>query len=200
MNFPTHLRDKIAQLLFVRIGSNMPPAKRVNEDEARILGLIQDWAIGGLCLFNGQYPAASETLKQLQKAAKFPLLVGTDMERGVGQQMRPATVFPHVMAFQAMGTADEAVALVMEFGRMGAREALSMGVHIAFAPVADVSRNPKNPIIATRAFSTSPDEAGRLVEAFIRSSRAEGLLTCPKHFPGHGNTDQDSHEELAQVS
>lgn len=200
MNFPTRLRDKIAQLLFVRIGSNMPPAKRVNEDEARILALIQEWAIGGLCLFNGQYPAASETLKQLQQAAKFPLLVGTDMERGVGQQMRPATVFPHVMAFQAMGTADEAVALVTEFGRMGAREALAMGVHIAFAPVADVSRNPKNPIIATRAFSTTPEEAGRLVEAFIRGSRAEGLLTCPKHFPGHGNTDQDSHEELAQVS
>ncbi|MBN8588032.1 MAG: hypothetical protein J0L94_06870 [Rhodothermia bacterium] len=200
MNHPTTLRDKIAQLLFVRIGSNMPPAKRVNEDENRILDMIQEWPIGGLCLFNGLYPAATETLKKLQKAVKYPLLVGTDMERGVGQQMRPATVFPHVMAFQAMGNAEEAVDLVEEFARIGAREALAMGVHIAFAPVADVSRNPNNPIIATRAFSTEPEEAGRLVEAFIRGSRAEGLLTCPKHFPGHGNTDQDSHEELAQVT
>lgn len=198
MQVPQTLEEKIAQLLFVRIGSNMPPAKRVDADEARILALIQQYPIGGLCLFNGLYPQASETLQKLQKACKYPLLVGTDMERGVGQQMRPATIFPHLMAFQAMG--DEAEQEVENFARIGAREALRMGIHIAFAPVADVSRNPKNPIIATRAFSTDPAEASRLVRAFVRGCREEGLLSCAKHFPGHGNTDKDSHEEFPIVS
>lgn len=200
MEYPQTLTDKIAQLLMVRIGSNMPPAKRVDQDAERIHDLIRRHPIGGLCLFNGLYPDATETLLSLQRIARYPLLVGTDMERGLGQQMRPATMFPHVMAFQAMGDAPVAAALTEEFARMGAREALATGIHIAFAPVADVSRNPKNPIIATRAFSTNPDEASRLVSAFVRGCRQEGLLSCAKHFPGHGNTDQDSHETMPTVS
>lgn len=181
----------------VRIGSNMPPAKRVSADEARILALIQEYPIGGLCLFNGLYPESTETLIKLQKACKFPLLVGTDMERGLGQQMRPATMFPHVLAFQAM---PDSVASVEEFARIGAREALASGIHIAFAPVADVSRNPKNPIIATRAFGTDPETASVLSSAFVRATKAEGLLSCAKHFAGHGNTDKDSHEAFLTVS
>jgi beta-glucosidase-like glycosyl hydrolase len=197
MQKPTELKDKIAQLLMVRIGSNMPPAKRVDADEARISELIAQYPIGGLCLFNGLYPNSLHTLTKLQAECKFPLLVGTDMERGLGQQVRPATMFPHVMAFQAMPDAE---AKVEEFARLSAREALASGIHIAFAPVADVSRNPKNPIIATRAFSTKPDEAGQLASAFVRGCKAEGLLSCAKHFPGHGNTDKDSHDEFLNVS
>lgn len=190
------LADKIAQLLMVRIGSNMPPPKPVEDDAERILALIEEVPIGGLCLFNGSGAETAETLIKLQKKSKYPLLVGTDMERGLGQQVRGCTVFPHLMAFSAM---DNPTQKAKDFAMIGGREALKFGVHIAFAPVADVSRNPKNPIIATRAFATNPEMAANLVKAYVEGCQEIGLLSCPKHFPGHGNTDKDSHDSVPSV-
>ena len=190
------LADKIAQLLMVRIGSNMPPPKPVEVDADRIFEMIAETPIGGLCLFNGSGPETAETLVKLQKASKYPLLVGTDMERGLGQQVKRCTVFPHLMAFSAM---ENGLQNAKAFAKIGAQEALKFGVHIAFAPVADVSRNPKNPIIATRAFATNPIDAAKLVEAYVQGCQEVGLLSCPKHFPGHGNTDKDSHDSIPSV-
>ncbi len=187
------LREKAAQLVFPRLGSNMPPPITVAEDLERFTRDVLDRCpVGGLILFNGRVAETLEALRELQHRSKSPLLVSTDMERGVGQQIRGATVFPHAMAFSSPELLERAA-------RVQAREALACGIHISFAPVADVNLDPRNPIIATRAFSGDPDEAAAMVRAYVRGCRAEGLLTCAKHFPGHGNTHQDSHEELPSV-
>lgn len=189
MTKPHSLRDRIAQLIFPRIGSNMPPAVTVAEDANRIGDLLERHALGGLCLFNGDRFMTPQTLAVLQSRSRFPLLVATDMERGVGQQLRGATVFPHALAFASLPPAD-----VEEMARISAREALAAGIHISFSPVADVASNPKNPIIATRAYGTDPGTAAARVAAYIQGCTQEGLLSTAKHFPGHGDTETDSHD------
>jgi beta-N-acetylhexosaminidase len=192
------LREKAAQVVMPRIGSNMPPPVRVSEDFDRVEELLSRCPVGGLMMFNGSLPEMPEALSRLQRNSRVPLLVATDMERGLGQQVRGATVFPHAMAYgQVEDAPEETLERVM---RMQAREALRAGIHITFGPVADVNRNPRNPIIATRAFGSEAANVSRLVRAYIRGCRAEGLLTTAKHFPGHGSTSVDSHAELPVVS
>lgn len=189
------LRERAAQLVFPRLGSNMPPPITVSEDLNRFRHeVLNECPVGGIVLFNGSLTGTPEALSGLQRSSGIPLLVATDMERGVGQQIRGATIFPHAMAFSEAGPA-----LVERAARAQAREALACGIHITFAPDADVNRDPKNPIIATRAFSDDPHRAAELVQAYIAGCRAAGLLTTAKHFPGHGNTHQDSHDEVPVV-
>ncbi len=191
------LREKIAQLIFVRIGSNLPPVRTVEQDEDRVLRLLKACPIGGLLLFNGG-PQTKQTLDRLQAASKLPLLVGSDIERGVGQQVKGFTLFPHLMAFGKLPKADGEAA-VQRFAQTIAHEAREVGIHIAFAPVADVNTNPRNPIIATRAFSEDPERAAQLVAYFVSILQSRGIIATAKHFPGHGDTHQDSHSELPSV-
>ncbi len=201
------LRRKAAGLLVVRLGSNMQPPRRAEEDAGSVHRLLERYPLGGVILFNGAWPETRETLVGLQRAAPQPLLVMTDMERGLGQQVGGATTFPHAMAFGALadrGGVDrdgaDAEAATEAFARASAREALACGVHAAFAPVCDVNRNPQNPIISTRAFGETAERVARLAAAYVRGCRAEGLLSTAKHFPGHGNTHEDSHAVLPTVS
>lgn len=195
---PTELREKIAQLLFVRIGSNLPPVRTVEEDAGRVESLLSDCPIGGLCLFNGRWPLTRDTLAHLQQVSRYPLLVCSDLERGAGQQLHGLTVFPHAMAFGQLG--DKAVSAVEQFAEFTAREARASGVHVNFGPVADVNSDPRNPIIATRSFGTEPQLVAELSAAFVRGTQRAGVLATPKHFPGHGNTSEDSHESLPSVT
>jgi len=172
----------------------MSPSISVEDDAARIENLLDQYPIGGLCLFNGDRIRTPQTLARLQSRSKYPLLIGTDMERGLGQQLRGATVFPHAMAFQATGDEDEA--LLEQSARVAAREALAAGLHISFSPVADINSNPRNPIISTRAYGSTPQTVSRLMKAYIKGCNSEGLFSTAKHFPGHGDTDVDSHEAL----
>lgn len=194
---PSRLYDKVAQLLFPRIGSNLDPCISVEDDAPRIEALIKQCPIGGLVLFNGDRYRTPQTLARLQAASQLPLLIGTDMERGLGQQLTGATIFPHAYAFDALG--EEAELKIEEAARTSAREALAAGIHISFSPVADVHSNPLNPIISTRAFGSDPRNVSERVAAHIRGCQAEGLLSTAKHFPGHGDTSTDSHEELPIV-
>ncbi len=186
---PVAPADRIAQLIFPRIGSNMEPAVKVEDDVERVRDLVSRHAIGGVCLFNGDRYHTPQSLTLLQAASRYPLLVATDMERGVGQQIRGATVFPHAMAYERQDPEK-----VEAMARISAREALAMGIHISFSPVADVASNPDNPIIATRAFGRTIENVIPRVEAYIHGCQAEGLLTTAKHFPGHGDTEIDSHD------
>lgn len=198
---PTSLRDRAAQLVMPRLGSNMPPPTAVEEDAERALALVERCPVGGFVLFNGAGVSSTrDILTTLQRRARYPLLISTDMERGLGQQVQGATVFPHAMAFAALDDHNEKQEAAVEaFARASAREARAAGIHVAFAPVADVNRDPRNPIIATRAFGADPSTVARLVRAYHRGASAEGLLTTAKHFPGHGGTHQDSHAEVPVV-
>ena len=187
----TSIREKIAGLIILRLGSNMVPPRSAEEDAQAVKALLDRHSFGGLILFNGRWPETRQTLTDLQRRSGHGLLVMTDMERGLGQQVAGATVFPHLRAFGELGNGGEAA--VREFARIGAQEALACGVHVAFAPVADVSRNPQNPIISTRAFGENTQTVERLVRTYIEAVRETGLLTTAKHFPGHGNTHEDSH-------
>jgi beta-glucosidase-like glycosyl hydrolase len=195
---PANLREKIAQLMFVRVGSNLPPIRTVEEDAQRFRQMLASCPVGGLLLFNGRREATPDTLASLQSASSQPLLVAADIERGVGQQLLGHAQFPHAMGFESLGgDADQAV---HRFAHLTAAIARANGIHITLAPVADVNVDPRNPIIATRAFGSDPDRVASLVSAFVKGTRSGGLLSTAKHFPGHGNTHEDSHHTLPTVS
>lgn len=199
---PSTLEEKIGQLINVRIGSNLPPIRTVDEDAERIAQLIDRCPIGGLTLFNGRWPSTRQVLEQLQAAAKIPLLVGSDIERGCGQQMHGMSVLPHAGAFGAASDKQQTDGdqLAWEFGEATAMEARMAGINVAFAPVADTNTNPRNPIIAIRAFGSTPSKVASMVAGFVRGCEALGVATAAKHFPGHGDTEQDSHDSLPMVS
>lgn len=199
---PDSLRDRAAGLIIARLGNNLPPEVTADEAADDVAALLDDLPLGGVIVFNGRLPETADALHRLQQTSDRGLLVTTDMERGLGQQVRGAnggTLYPHAAAF-AMLPESEAEDAVREFAEQAAREALSMGIHVTWGPVADVDREPKNPIIGTRAFGRDPIRAGKLAAAFIEGAHAGGQLTCAKHFPGHGGTTDDSHATLPQVT
>jgi beta-glucosidase-like glycosyl hydrolase len=143
----------------------------------------------------GQPLEAASLLNRLQTIAPLPLLNTADFEAGVGFRIAGATAFPRAMAFGAAG--DERLAF--EAGRVTAVEARALGVHVNFAPVVDVNNNPRNPVINTRSFGEDPKKVGALGSAYARGVRAGGALPTLKHFPGHGDTDVDSHLGLPVI-
>ncbi|MGI9177070.1 MAG: glycoside hydrolase family 3 N-terminal domain-containing protein [Pirellulales bacterium] len=191
------LRERLAQLMVIRIGSDIPPVRTADEDAERVKRLLAECPVGGLLLFNGRHATTPAVLAGLQATSRVPLLVMADVERGYGQQLRPWPLMPHAMAFERLGRG--AAEAVREFGELTAVSARRAGVHVINAPVADVHSDPANPIIATRAFSSDPARAGNLAAAFVAGCAAGGGLAVAKHFPGHGDTREDSHHSLPAV-
>lgn len=152
--------------------------------------------VEGASLLKSEPLEAAELTNSLQRDSKYPLLFAADFERGLSMRMNGTTVFPAAMAFGAAGDAK----LARDLGRITAEEARAIGIQWNWFPVADVNSNPANPIINTRSFSEDPVQVGQLVAAYIEGARSEGLLTTAKHFPGHGDTDTDSHLTLARVN
>ncbi len=143
----------------------------------------------------GQPMAAASILNRLQAIAKVPLLNTADFEGGVGFRIAGATAFPRLMTFGA--ARDERLA--REAGRVTGEEARAIGVHVNFAPVVDVNNNPRNPVINTRSFGEDPAQVGRLAAAYIQGLQSAGVFATLKHFPGHGDTEVDSHLGLPVI-
>ena len=143
----------------------------------------------------GQPLALASMLNRLQAIAPIPLLTAADFEWGVGMRIEGATRFPRAMAFGAAG--DEQLAF--EAGRITAVEGRALGVHVDFAPVADVNNNPRNPVINIRSFGEDVGRVGALTAAWVRGIQQGGMLATVKHFPGHGDTAVDSHLGLPVV-
>ncbi len=152
--------------------------------------------VDGPFLLRSEPYEAAELLNRLQRDSKLPLLVAADFERGVSMRLQGTTVFPHAMAFGAVGSVEDAES----FGRITGQEARAIGVHWNFFPDADVNSNPANPIINTRSFGEDPKQVGDLVAAYIKGAHEAGMLTTVKHFPGHGDTATDSHLGVASVN
>ena len=185
------LSQKAAQLVMVRVfGHYENPGSTTYKE---LLTEVREREVGGVVVFASEVESVPRLLNDLQEAAEVPLLVSADMERGlsfrVGQGRRAATL---AMAIGA--TRSEAAASFT--GEVAAREGRALGVHWAFAPVADVNNNPANPVINIRSFGEEPELVARLGAAFIRGARQGGILTTAKHFPGHGDTAIDSHLAL----
>jgi beta-N-acetylhexosaminidase len=197
------LEEKIGQMFMLRA-----PAEFLNlasPEYTQLRDSIQKYHVGGLLLTvraegpflyrNPPYEAAMFA-NQLQRESELPLIVAADFERGLAMRFYSTTGFPHAMAFAATGKLEYAETL----GRVTAQESRAIGVEWNFFPVVDVNSSPANPIINTRAFSEDPAEAGAFAAAYIKAARENGLLTTAKHFPGHGDTDTDSHLALARVT
>jgi beta-N-acetylhexosaminidase len=199
------LRDKAAQMVWPWVLGDYTP-----DDDAnfrRIEGLIRDQHLGGLIISVGSPTEIAAKLNALQRVSTIPLLVGADLETGAafrarggyflpnGIDLGGATSFPYEMGIGA--TRDSTLAYAM--GRATALEGRALGIHMAFAPVVDVNNNPKNPVISLRSFSENPRLVATLGSALIRGIQENGMLATAKHFPGHGDTEQNSHLELARV-
>jgi len=150
---------------------------------------------GGLLMKGSPLDAAALT-NQLQRDSDLPLLFAADFERGLPMRFHGGTVFPHAMAFGATGSTDYAY----QFGRISAAEARAIGVHWNFYPDADVNSNPNNPIINARAFGEDPKEVSAMVKAFIDGVHNSHGMATAKHFPGHGDTDTDSHLAVSRIN
>ena len=137
----------------------------------------------------GQPMALASIFNRLQAISALPLLTFADFEWGVQMRIAGATKLPRAMAFGAAGDSQ----LAYEAGKLTGGEARALGVHVNLAPVADVNNNPRNPVINVRSFGEDPQSVGAMVAAFTRGLQDGGVLATLKHFPGHGDTDTDSH-------
>jgi len=184
------VRDKIAQLVVPWI----PGSYAAFDDDA--FRRMQEWVdslhIGGLLVSVGSPLDVAAKLNRLQERSQLPLLITSDLEAGTSIRLNGGTPFPPNMGVGAAGKDTNAY----ELGRITALEGRAVGIHLAFAPVADVNNNPANPIINTRSFGEDPAAVARLVAAEIRGLEDHGMLSGAKHFPGHGDTGTDSHISL----
>lgn len=196
------LQEKIGQMFMVwakvQFLNNESPEYLLLRDD------INKYHVGGFgvtVLTEGSSLIESEPLEaaaltnHLQKDSPYPLIFAADFERGLSMRLAGATAFPAAMAFGATGDTK----LAREFGRISAIESRAIGVQWNWFPVSDVNTNPANPIIDTRSFGDDPAQVGAMVAAYIEGAHAGGLLATAKHFPGHGDTDTDSHLALSLV-
>lgn len=188
------VEEKVGQLVWMPFAGLHKPRPEWSFDV--LLQWIERYNVGGFVLYGGDVFETPAAINYLQRRSKLPVLIAADMERGCGEQVRGATVLPGAMAVGATG----AIANAELAGRITGAEARAIGVHIVFAPVADVNTEPRNPIINTRAFSDRTELVADMVSSFVAGCQAEGTMATVKHFPGHGATAVDSHLTLPTVS
>jgi len=181
------LEEKVAQMIACRYAGNFFPSD--GEEMIRLKNLVGTLGVGGMIVFGGEAYETAHLNNILQASAKIPLLIASDLERGVGTQITGSTLFPTIMGIGA----SDSETLAYEMGKVTALEGRALGIHMTYAPVVDVNINPDNPIINTRAIGENPGQVARLAVAFIRGCQDNGMIATAKHFPGHGDTDLDSH-------
>src|SRR6266566_3464128 len=157
---------------------------------------VDSLEVGGLIISVGSPFDIAAKLNALQRRSRLPLLVSADLEWGAGMRVVGATTFPQVMAVGATGNPRDAYTI----GEAAATEGRAVGIHVNFAPDADVSNNPLNPIINVRSFGEDPQAVSRLVQEYVRGLHEHGMLATLKHFPGHGDTQSDSHIGLPVIT
>ncbi len=197
-------RERIGQLIMVWLLGDYSAA-----DEpafAAVTRLVTHDKVGGIVMSLGSPGEVAAKLNYLQARAEVPLLVGADLEPGLGRleggvflpslmSGGTATVLPSNMAIGATGSP----ALARRAGQITGQEAIATGIRLVFAPVVDVNDNPRNPVINVRSFGEDPEQVARLAEAFVDGVQGAGAGATLKHFPGHGDTDTDSHLALPIV-
>jgi beta-N-acetylhexosaminidase len=188
------LRDRIAQLVVPWIPGSYAALDDDGFRRARMW--VDSLHVGGIIVSVGSPLDIAAKLNALQSASPLPLLVSSDLESGTTIRLHGGTHFPPNMGVGAGGRELDAY----QVGRVTALEGRAVGIHLAFAPVADVNSNPANPIINTRAFGEDPHATATLVAAAVRGIREHGMLATAKHFPGHGDTETDSHLALPVIS
>src|SRR2546426_4511746 len=187
-------RQKVGQLIVPRLsGAYTAFDDSLFQVAARWVDSLE---VGGLVVFAGSPFDIAVKLNALQRRARLPLLVSADLEWGAGMRVVGGTAFPMIMAAGATGEPHDAYTI----GEAAAIEGRAVGIHVNLAPDADVNNNPANPIINTRSFGEDPRAVARLVTEYVRGLRDHGMLATLKHFPGHGDTQTDSHLGLPVIT
>ena len=188
------LREKIGQLFFVRARGYF---KNVADQEYQeLISKIEEYHIGGLTFFKGTIYGQSVLTNELQEISDIPLWITQDMEFGAAMRVEGTTRLTPAMGIAATQNPEWAY----QAGKITAQEAKALGVHQIFAPVLDVNNNPKNPVINVRSFSSNADTVAKYGQHFIKGAQSEGVISTGKHFPGHGDTDTDSHRALPIIN
>ena len=187
------LDERIGQLFMIRAHSNLG-AEHIKEVERQ----IKNYYVGGLCFFQGTAPKQVELVNQYQKlSAKVPLMIGMDAEWGLGMRFKEGVIdYPRALSLGAI----QDNRLIYEYGKEIARQLKRVGVHINFAPVLDVNNNASNPVINFRSFGEDKYNVATKGYMYMRGMQDLGVAACAKHFPGHGDTDTDSHFELPVIA
>ncbi len=184
------LQEKIGQLFMVDVFSSAPKAKT-----NKVKDLINNQYIGGVIFSKGGPKRQAKLNNEFQELSKTPLLIGMDAEWGLAMRLDSTYAFPWNMTLGAIEDND----IVRQVGKRIGEQSKRLGVHINFAPVVDINTNPNNPIIGNRSFGEDKDNVTEKSLAFMKGFQEAGILANAKHFPGHGDTESDSHKVLPTI-
>jgi beta-N-acetylhexosaminidase len=179
--------QKIAQLFMVAAYSN-----RDKEHEKELKKLIGQYGIGGLIYFQGGPLRQANMCNRLQASSDIPLMIGMDAEWGMAMRLDSTVKYPWQMTLGAIQDNQ----LIFEMGKQIGSQLKRMGIHINFAPVVDVNVNPDNPVINARSFGENRENVAQKGIAYMLGMQSQKVMANAKHFPGHGDTDKDSHKTL----
>ena len=185
------IHEKVGQLFMVDVFS-----KDSKDKTDLINSLIKDYYIGGIIFSKGGPVRQAKLSNQYQKISKTPLLMAMDAEWGLAMRLDSTFAYPWNMTLGAI--ADNKI--VYDIGKQIGAHVKRMGMHINFSPVVDINTNPDNPIIGNRSFGEDRDNVTNKALAYMRGMQSSGILANAKHFPGHGDTDLDSHKILPTIS
>lgn len=185
------LQEKVGQLFMADIFSSDPVSKT-----DKIKKLITDYHLGGVIFSKGGPQRQAKLNNEFQALAKVPLMIGMDAEWGLSMRLDSTYAFPWNMTLGAI--TDNRI--VEKVGKRIGEHSKRLGVHINFAPVVDINTNPKNPIIGNRSFGEDKENVTQKSLAFMKGMQQAGILANAKHFPGHGDTDSDSHKTLPTIN
>lgn len=184
-------KEKIGQLFLVRAHTNLG-VKYIDS----VAKVIEKEQLGGLVVFQGGPVRHADMFNKYQSVSKVPLMMTFDGEWGLGMRMPDSTIsYPYQMTLGAI----QNNSLIYDMGRQIAKDFLRIGMHFNFAPVVDINNNPKNPVINFRSFGDDKNNVTQKAKAYMDGMVAGGILASLKHFPGHGDTDVDSHYDLPQL-
>ncbi len=182
------LEDKIGQLFIIRAHSDLG-----KDHEKSVLEQIKKYKVGGLCFFQGTPEKQAELTANYQSKSEIPLIITTDAEWGIGMRFKEDGLsFPRQLMLGAIQDDKEIERMGFAIGK----QLQALGVHVNFAPVADININPLNPVIGSRSFGENKENVASKSIAYMKGLQAAGVSTSGKHFPGHGDTDVDSHYDL----
>lgn len=184
------LEERIGQLFVYTIA---PVQDKANK--ALLRKVVKDYKVGGLLFSGGRVEDQVALTNEAQQMARLPLMITFDGEWGLAMRLRGTPSFPKNRVLGCISHDS----LLYEYGREMARQCREMGAQVNFAPVADVDNNPRNPVINYRSFGEDPENVARKVVAYARGLEAGGVLAVSKHFPGHGDTEVDSHKALPSL-
>ncbi len=181
------LEEKIGQLFMIAAYSNQTENYENNLEQQ-----LLKYQVGGIIFFQGDPVRQANLIRRYQQKAKYPLMIGLDAEHGIGWRLKSAMEFPKMLIAGAV----QNDSLIYALGAAIARHCRETGVHVNFAPVADINSNPQNPVIGMRSFGEDPEQVAQKTILYAKGSISRGVLPVVKHFPGHGDTDTDSHHAL----